>query len=84
MPGQPKVQGGEMMITCQACGTENPPDTSFCVKCARKLDPETQSAVVRQRSSYVAATGVRWPAVASATVLVIVVVLVVLLVTHVI
>jgi uncharacterized membrane protein YvbJ len=71
------------MITCQACGTENSPDAAFCSNCARKLDPETQNAVVQQRAAHVA-TGIRWSSVivAGAVVLVIVVVIV-LLVTHV-
>lgn len=72
------------MITCRACGTENPPDAAFCAKCARKLDPETQAAVVQQRASYVAATGVRWMPMMSAAIVAVVVIVVVLLVTHVI
>lgn len=62
----------EFMITCQACGTANPPTASFCSKCARKLDPETQRAVVRQRESY-SATGINWSAVLIATLVILIV-----------
>lgn len=72
------------MITCQACGTENPDGAAYCSNCARKLDPKTQEAVVRQREAH-SATGTRWSAVlAAALIAIIIIVLVVLLVTHVI
>jgi uncharacterized membrane protein YvbJ len=71
-----------MMVTCQACGTENPPDATFCSKCARKLDVETQQAVVEQRAAHTA-TGIRWPIViATIVALVLIVLLLVLLATH--
>lgn len=59
------------MIICQACGTENPPDATFCSHCARKLDPDTQGAVVRQRQSHTA-TGIRWTAIAVTAAIVII------------
>lgn len=72
------------MITCQACGTSNPPDNAFCSKCARKLDPETQAQVVAVRQAHTA-TGVRWSAVLIAVLIVIIIAIVVgLLVTGVI
>jgi uncharacterized membrane protein YvbJ len=72
------------MITCQACGTANPPDAAYCSKCARKLDPETQQRVVEQRAQHTA-TSLNWTAVSVAAGVVIVVVIVVaLLVTGVI
>jgi uncharacterized membrane protein YvbJ len=72
------------MITCQACGTENPADAAYCSKCARKLDPETQQTVSRRREEH-SAVGIRWTAVITAVVVIILVaVLVALLVTHVI
>ena len=72
------------MIRFQACGTENPPGAEYCVKCARKLDPETQKAVVAQREAHTA-TGIRWSAVIiSLIILIIVVAVVALLATHVI
>jgi len=71
------------MIRCEACGTENPPDASFCVNCARKLDPATQEAVVRRRAEHTA-TGVRWSAVLLALFIALVIVLVILFATHVI
>lgn len=67
------------MITCQACGTANPDDAAFCSKCARKLDPETQQAVVRQRAEHTA-TGLNWSAVITAVVIVIVVAVALILV----
>jgi uncharacterized membrane protein YvbJ len=71
------------MITCQACGTENPVDATFCSKCARKLDPETQQSVVRVRSEHTA-TGVRWSMVIlTAASILIIIVLVALFVLHV-
>lgn len=68
------------MIRCEACGTENPPDASFCSKCARKLDSATQEAVARRRAEHTA-TGVRWSAVLLALLIAIIIVLVVLFVT---
>lgn len=50
------------MITCKACGTANADSAAFCSKCARKLDAETQQAVLRQRESY-SATGINWSAI---------------------
>lgn len=71
------------MIQCQACGAENPPEATYCAKCARKLDVETQQAVVQQRAAH-AATGVRWSTVAIAVMIaVITIVIILLLVTHV-
>lgn len=67
------------MITCQACGTQNPPDASFCSKCARKLDADTQRAVVAQRAAHTA-TGIRWSAVVAAAIVIIIVALLVTLV----
>jgi uncharacterized membrane protein YvbJ len=70
------------MVTCQACGTENPPDASYCSKCARKLDVETQQAVIDRRAAHTA-TGVRWSVVIAAVVaIVLIVLLLVLLATH--
>jgi uncharacterized membrane protein YvbJ len=73
------------MIRCQACGTENPPGAEYCVKCARKLDPETQKAVVAQREAHTA-TGIRWSSVIITLVILIVIIAVVaaLFATHVI
>jgi uncharacterized membrane protein YvbJ len=72
------------MIRCQACGTENAPGAEYCVKCARKLDPETQRAVVAQREAHTA-TGIRWSSVIIALIIfIIVVVILALLATHVI
>jgi uncharacterized membrane protein YvbJ len=71
------------MITCQACGTENPPDATFCSKCARKLDPGTQQSVVRVRSEHTA-TGIRWSMVIlTAAAILMIIVLVALFVLHV-
>jgi len=71
-----------MMVTCQACGTENPPDATFCSECARKLDVETQQSVVEQRAAHTA-TGIRWPVVIAAIVaIVLIALLLVLLATH--
>lgn len=67
------------MITCQACGTQNPPDASFCSKCARKLDPETQAEVVRVRKAHTA-TGFNWAAIVMAVLIVIIIAVVVALV----
>jgi uncharacterized membrane protein YvbJ len=70
------------MTQCQACFTENPPESKFCSKCARKLDEESQQLVVRQRAEYTA-TGIRWKLVALfAVTVVIVIVLVAVLVFH--
>jgi uncharacterized membrane protein YvbJ len=70
------------MITCQACGTINPPEAAFCSKCARKLDPETQQKVVETRAAHTA-TGIRWTMVLLAALIVLIIlVLVVLAVTH--
>lgn len=71
------------MIRCEACGTENPPDASYCSKCARKLDPETQSAVAVQRAEHTA-TGLRWSSVIVALILLLILIaLAVLVITHV-
>jgi uncharacterized membrane protein YvbJ len=70
------------LITCQACGTQNPPEAAYCTKCARKLDPETQQAVVQQRASYLA-TGLNVSRIVITSVgAIILVVLVVFLVIH--
>ena len=70
------------MVTCQACGTENPSDSEYCSKCARKLDVDTQAAVVEQRATHTA-TGIRWSAViAVLAVLILVILFVLLLATH--
>jgi uncharacterized membrane protein YvbJ len=72
------------VIRCQACGTENPPDAAYCVKCARKLDAATQDSIARRRAEHTA-TGIRWPAVIAAVLVALVVIVVLaLLVTHVI
>ncbi len=71
------------MITCQACGTQNPEGAAYCSKCARKLDPETQEAVVRQRAEHTA-TGIRWSMVLlAAAVIIVIIVIVALFVLHV-
>jgi uncharacterized membrane protein YvbJ len=70
------------VITCQACGTQNPPDAVYCTKCARKLDTATQQAVVQQRASYMA-TGLNLTRiVASGVVAIVIIVLVVFFVVH--
>jgi uncharacterized membrane protein YvbJ len=70
------------MIRCQACGTENPPEAAYCAKCARKLDAETQEAVVQRRAAHIA-TGIRWETVIVAAVVVfIMAVIIVLIITH--
>ncbi len=72
------------MITCQACGTKNPPGTAYCTKCARKLDEETQQRVVRQRAEHTA-TGINWASVViSIAVLIIIIAVVALFALHVI
>ena len=71
------------MIRCEACGTENPPDATYCANCARKLDAATQEAVTRRRAEHTA-TGIRWSAVLTGVVAVIIVLIIVLFVTHVI
>lgn len=63
------------MITCEACGTSNPAQSAFCSKCARKLDADTQRAVVERRESHTA-TGIRWSAVIIAIVLMLILALV--------
>lgn len=71
------------MIRCQACGTENPPDASYCANCARKLDTETQQQIVQQRAAHTA-TGLRWSSVLAAILIaLILIVVVILLITHV-
>ena len=70
------------MVRCEACGTENPEGTVYCVNCARKLDAETQEAVARQRASHTA-TGINWARIVLAVVLALVIIAVLaLLVTH--
>jgi uncharacterized membrane protein YvbJ len=64
------------MVTCQACETENPPGAAFCSKCARKLDPETQSAVARTRAEHTA-TGIDWSRVIYAVIAAVVMILVI-------
>lgn len=64
------------MVTCQACGTENPQGVTYCSQCARKLDIETQEAVARTRSSH-AATGIHWGRVLYAVVGAVVLILVI-------
>jgi uncharacterized membrane protein YvbJ len=71
------------MIRCEACGTENPADATFCSNCARKLDVATQEEVARRRAEHTA-TGIRWSAVLVALLAGVVIVLIVLFVTHVI
>ena len=66
------------MIRCQACGTQNPAGTNYCSKCARKLDEETQRAVVAQREAHTA-TGIRWSAVITTVVIILIVALIVAL-----
>jgi uncharacterized membrane protein YvbJ len=71
------------MITCEACGTQNPSDAAFCSNCARKLDPESQAAVAAQRLSH-GATGIRWTIVLiTATVLIVAVAVLVVVLVHV-
>lgn len=67
------------MITCQACGTENPPGAQFCSQCARKLDAETQEEVVRTRAAH-ATTGLAWARVVYGVVAAIVIILVIVFV----
>ena len=70
------------MIRCQACGTLNPPGSSFCSKCARKLDEDTQRAVAVKRASHTA-TGIRWSAVIlTAIIIIVLVVLIAFAVLH--
>jgi uncharacterized membrane protein YvbJ len=64
------------MVTCQACGTENPPGAAFCSQCARKLDPETQKAVMQTRAAHTA-TGISWARVVYAIIAAVVVILVI-------
>lgn len=64
------------MITCQACGTENPPGAAFCSQCARKLDPETQEEVVRTRAAHTA-SGIAWARIVYGVVAAIVIILVI-------
>lgn len=66
------------MITCQACGTKNPPGTAYCTKCARKLDAETQQRVVRQRAEHTD-TGINWTSVIISVVIIIVIIAVIAL-----
>ena len=63
------------MIRCQACGTENPTGATYCVKCARKLDTETQESIARRRAEHTA-TGIRWPAVIAAVLIALVIIVV--------
>ncbi len=63
------------MTVCEGCGTENPPGTAYCSKCARKLDVETQQRVVVQRAAHTA-TGINWMSII-VTALVIIIILVV-------
>lgn len=67
------------MITCQACGTENPPGADFCTQCARKLDSETQEEVVRTRSAHTA-TGLDWARIVYAVIATVVIILVIVFV----
>jgi uncharacterized membrane protein YvbJ len=70
------------VITCQACGTQNPPDAVYCTKCARKLDPDTQQAVVQQRASYMA-TGIDISRIViSSVVAIIIIIAIVFMVVH--
>jgi uncharacterized membrane protein YvbJ len=68
------------LITCQACGTQNPPSATFCSKCARKLDAATQQAIVQERAEYSAGTGINWTSVLIAALVTILLVAVVLFV----
>jgi uncharacterized membrane protein YvbJ len=61
------------MITCQACGTQNPAGSQYCSKCARKLDEKTQQRIVAQREAH-SAMGVRWSAVILALLVLIIVI----------
>jgi uncharacterized membrane protein YvbJ len=71
------------LITCQACGAENPPGSTFCKNCANRLDPETQQNIVQRRAEHTA-TGIRWSAVLMAIILLIIVIAVLaVLTTHV-
>ena len=64
------------MVTCQACGTENPPGATFCSQCARKLDAETQDEVVRARAAHTA-SGIAWARVVYGLIAAVVIILVV-------
>lgn len=71
------------MVTCQACGTENPDSAAYCSQCARKLDVVTQRTIVEQRAAH-SATGMNMSAVFAAIIVIIVVAVVLVLVfTHV-
>jgi uncharacterized membrane protein YvbJ len=67
------------VIRCAACGTENPEGATYCSKCARKLDAETQQSVAQRRAEHTA-TAFNWTAAALAAILIIVIVVVVLVV----
>ncbi len=72
------------MIRCQACGTENGPDATYCTKCARKLDTATQQEVVERRAAHTV-TGIRWTSVIAAVIIILILVMVIALaVVHVI
>jgi uncharacterized membrane protein YvbJ len=70
------------VIICQACGTQNPQDAVYCTKCARKLDPETQQAVVQQRASYLATSLDLSRIVITTVVAIVIIIVVVFLVVH--
>ncbi len=67
------------MITCQACGTENPPGADFCSQCARKLDAQTQEEILRTRTAHTT-TGLAWARVAYAVIAAVVIILVIVFV----
>jgi uncharacterized membrane protein YvbJ len=70
------------LITCQACGTENPSGSTFCKKCANRLDAQTQESIVQRRAEHTA-TGIRWSAVLIAIILMLIVIAVLaVLTTH--
>jgi uncharacterized membrane protein YvbJ len=70
------------VITCQACGADNPDGSAFCKNCATRLDPNSQERIAERRAAH-SSTGVRWSAVLLAIIIAIVLIAVVaLLVTH--
>jgi len=76
------------MVTCPACGTQNPAGSEFCSRCARRLDEGTGRKVAETRSAALTTptTGIRWAAVWTVSLVLVVIValvLVLVLVVHV-
>jgi len=67
------------VIICEGCGTTNEEGASYCSKCARKLDVETQQAVAARRAEH-SVTAVRLRAVLIAGVITLIVLVVIVLV----